>query len=167
MKKNHLLHKEKKIVYGTMAILIVLFGWYGYNCFFEKVCNVVFIDKFVRHDLTIITPNGVIVSEVADTKASRELGLSGRNGLRNNEGMLFVFESFGRYGFWMKDMNFPIDMVWINQNGIVVKIEPNLSPSSYPNTFINEAPAMYVLELGDGRAEEYGIFLGSKLKIEE
>lgn len=167
MKKINLSRKEKKIVYSIATVFAVLILWYGYNCFSQKVCNVEFMDRLVRHDLTIVAPHGAIVAEVADTKASRELGLSGRNGLRNNEGMLFVFESLGRYGFWMKDMNFPIDMLWINQNGIVVKSESNLSPSSYPNTFINDAPAMYVLELGAGRAEEYGIFLGSKLKIEE
>lgn len=166
-KYNSLSKKEKKIVYIITGIFAVLILWYGYNCLSQKVCNVEFIDRMVRHDLTIVAPHGAIVAEVADTRASRELGLSGRNGLRSNEGMLFVFDFSGRYGFWMKDMNFPIDMLWINQNGVVVKIEPNLSPSSYPNTFINDAPAMYVLELAAGRAEEYGIFLGSKLKIEE
>ena len=125
------------------------------------------IEKFVRHDVTITMPNGAIVAEVADTGSSRALGLSGRYQMRDNEGMLFVFDVPGRYGFWMKDMNFALDIIWINQNGIVVKIEPNLTPGSYPKTFINDAQASYVLEINAGRAEQYGLFLGSKVGIGE
>jgi hypothetical protein len=129
------------------------------------------INKFVRHDVTITTPNGAIVAEVVDTKSSRELGLSGRDSMRNNEGMLFVFDYPGRYGFWMKDMNFPLDIIWINQNGYVVAIESNFTPESYlqnpPKTVMNGPPANYVLEVNTGIAEQLGIFLGSMVSISQ
>ena len=165
--KLNLSRKEKKIVHGVLAVLFVIVCWFGYTCFFEKVCYSATIERFVRHDVTIIAPQGAIVSEVADTRASRELGLSGRKGLRNNEGLLFVFDAPGRYGFWMKDMLFPIDILWINQNGIVVKTESLVTPESYPQTYINDAEALYVLELSAGRAVQLGLFLGSKIKIEQ
>lgn len=57
---------------------------------------------------------------VADTPSERSLGLSGKSALENDEGMLFVFRENGRYGFWMKDMKFSIDIVWIDENRRIV-----------------------------------------------
>lgn len=169
MKKIKLSTKEKKITRGVIIFFVVVLVLYGYRCLSEKVCEVDVINKFIRHDITITMPNGALVAEVADTKSSRELGLSGRKSMRENEGMLFVFDAPGRYGFWMKDMNFPLDILWINQNGYVVAIESNFTPESYyykpPKTAINGPEASYVLEMNTGRAEEYGLFLGSRITI--
>jgi uncharacterized membrane protein (UPF0127 family) len=164
MKKIFSKDNKGYIIIGVILVLLFVI-WYGYRCLGEKVCEVEAINKFVRHDVTIQTPNGAIVTEVVDTVASRELGLSGRSDMRDNEGMLFVFDMPGRYGFWMKDMTFSLDIVWINQNGQVVTIERNLSPSSYPETFINAPEASYVLELKAGKAEQLGLFLGSRVSI--
>ena len=152
---------------GLVFLLISLFfsSMYGFRCLVQKICEVEFIDKFVRHDATVLMPKGSLDVEVANTKSSRELGLSFRQSMRNDEGLLFVFDTPGRYGFWMKDMNFPLDIIWINQNGVVVDIERNLSPDSYPKAFINEAEASYVLEVNAGLAETFGLYLGSKVKI--
>jgi hypothetical protein len=142
---------------------------YGSRCLLEKMCDSVIIDKFVRHDVTLLMPHGALEVEVVDTKASRVLGLSGRPSMRDDEGMLFVFDEPGRYGFWMKDMLFPLDMVWINQNGVVVWIERNVTPESYKEkkTYINQSEASYVLEINAGQAEKFGLYMGSKIKIVE
>lgn len=158
--------KEKKVVYGIVVMFGVILVVYTYTCLTEKVCGIDSVNKFVRHDVTIVVPKGAIVTEVVDTKSSRELGLSGRKGLRINEGMLFVFDTEGKYGFWMKDMLFPIDIAWINQNGMVVKTESNLLPESYPKTFINDIDAKYVLELPSGSLDRYGMYLGSSVHID-
>src|SRR3989338_7198368 len=57
--------------------------------------------------------------EIADTIQSHGRGLSGRAGLGADEGMYFVFPFRARYGFWMKGMKFPIDIVWIKNNSIL------------------------------------------------
>lgn len=175
MKKNkyHKKLQEKiaentktKIFLGLIVIIACFFvGMYGYRCLSEKVCDVDMLERFVRHDAKIITPKGEFTVEVVDTKSSREQGLSGREKMKNDEGMLFVFDVPGRYGFWMKDMLFPLDIIWINQNGVVVEVERNAKPDSYPKTYMNASPASYVLELSSGVAEEQGIFIGSKVKI--
>jgi uncharacterized membrane protein (UPF0127 family) len=131
------------------------------------VCEVPVIEKFIRHDATITMPRGALEVEVADTQKSRELGLSGRKSMGNDEGLLFVFDTPGRYGFWMKDMKFPLDIVWINDNGIVVSIERDLDPSTYPKVFTNQSDARYVLEINQGQAEHFGMYLGSKVTISE
>lgn len=168
---SNLSNKEKKIAKFAIVLFIIFFSFYTYRCGYEKMCGVSFINKIVRHSYDITTPNGVIEAEVVDTNASRELGLSGRSKLSPNEGMLFVFDMPGKYGFWMKDMKFPLDILWINKDGIVVALERNFTPESYfekpPKTSINNPEAIYVLEINAGRAEEYGLFLGTKIKIEK
>ncbi|MDQ2932930.1 MAG: DUF192 domain-containing protein, partial [bacterium] len=85
--------------------------------------------------------------QIAKTPSTRELGLSGRAGLEADEGLLFMFPTAGSHGFWMKDMNFPIDIVWIDSSKRVVGVTENVSPDSYPQTFLPPQKVQYVLEL--------------------
>ena len=157
----------RNVFLGALCIGLFFSSMYGFRCFVTKVCESIIIDKFVRSDMTILMPKGALEVEVANTRASRELGLSGRHKMRDDEGMLFVFDVPGRYGFWMKDMEFPLDMVWINQNGIVVWVERNVTPESYKEkkAFINQSEASYVLEINANMAEKFGLYLGSKVKM--
>ena len=161
------LKPSKKLLFAVIIVGLFAVSFYSVKCGYYKVCDAEILDRFVRHDVTILMPKGAVTAEVADTKASRELGLSGRTKMENNEGMLFVFDQPGRYGFWMKDMNFPLDLIWINQNGVVVSVERDISPDTYPKTYINTAEASYVLEINAGLSETFGLYLGSKVKIVE
>lgn len=67
---------------------------------------------------------------VSDTDSKVVKGLSGRKSLGQDEAMLFVFQSPGIYKFWMKDMNFPLDIIWLDKDRKVIHIEHNLSPST-------------------------------------
>lgn len=98
-----------------------------------------------------VTIGGKVVSvRVADTDASRIQGLSGTASLGANEGMLFVFDVPGRWGMWMKDMQYSLDMVWMNSDKKIVYLAQNVSPSTYPNTFLPDTDSLYVLELSSG-----------------
>ena len=57
--------------------------------------------------------------EVAVTAEQKSRGLAGRENLAEGEGMMFVFDQPGQYGFWMKGMKFPLDFVWIADNKVV------------------------------------------------
>lgn len=148
-----------------LSVGLFFSSMYGYRCLVEKVCESEILDRVVRHDVTILMPEGAIVAEVADTKSSRELGLTGREELKDGEAMLFVFDEPGRYGFWIKDMNFAVDIVWINSNGIVVEIERNVVPTDEvnPKIYMNTAPASYVIEMKAGESQKQKLFLGSKV----
>ena len=100
---------------------------------------------------------------VADTPESLEKGLSGRNSLSPNEGMLFVFNKPDFYGIWMKDMLFSIDIFWLDQSGRVIFLKENALPGSFPEIFTPNSPAQFVLETSAGFAEENGIKIGSSL----
>ncbi len=166
MYKHKLSHKEKRgAIYFLLVILLCFVVLYGYKCASTKVCQPMFLENVFRKNVDITFPNGKISAMVVDTKESREEGLSGREGLSDGEGMLFDFGISGKFGFWMKDMLFPIDMIWINSNGIIVDIVENALPEDYPKTYINSPPASYVLEIGANKSRAYGLFLGSKVNI--
>ena len=102
---------------------------------------------------------------VADTPALQELGLGTRSGLGVDEGMLFVFPVEKKYAFWMKDMHFPIDMIWISGSGSIVSLAKEVSPDTYPHDFIPTAPARYVLEVVAGYAAAHGFNVGDTVRL--
>ena len=113
---------------------------------------------------TVTIGSTTIQVEVEDTDASREQGLSGRTSLADGSGMLFVFDTPGNYGFWMKDMNFSIDMLFIDALGTIVTIAPNASSAGYhlnpPQVFYPASSVQFVLEVPAGFAAKNGIEVG-------
>jgi uncharacterized membrane protein (UPF0127 family) len=81
--------------------------------------------------------------------------------------MLFDMGKNGQYPFWMKDMNFPIDIVWLDNDFKVVEIGENIDPSTYPSTIGGNTVSRYVLEIPGDKSIEYGIENGSILVIAE
>ena len=102
----------------------------------------------------------IVRATIADTPAAQEKGLGGRTYLASDEGMLFIFPRDGEYAFWMKDMHFSIDIIWISADGRIVYIAPNVSPATYPEDFVPPAPARYVLEVPAGFADLHGVKVG-------
>jgi hypothetical protein len=102
---------------------------------------------------------------LADTEALRKKGLSGRESLAQDEGMLFIFPEDGKYAFWMRDMRFPIDILWLSDTGAVVYMVQNVSPETYPENFAPYDPARYVLELPTGWAREHNVQIGDIVRF--
>jgi hypothetical protein len=105
-----------------------------------------------------------LLIEVADTVEERTRGLSGREYLPQDSGMLFVFSEPNIPGFWMKDMNISLDMIWIDGNLVVKDITRNAVPDSYPIVFTPHTKILYVLEVNAGVAEN--IKVGDKVSIQ-
>ena len=103
---------------------------------------------------------------VADTPNKRTKGLSGRKELSPDKGLIFVFEKSGIYPFWMKDMNFPIDIIWIDEGLRVVYVKENATPKSYPKTFTPNTPSLYVLEVNTGVIAKKKIKIGDEVFID-
>lgn len=111
---------------------------------------------------SLIYVGGVqIPVEVADDNEERSQGLSNREALNEGTGLLFVFDVPGSYGFWMREMRFPIDIIWINEDWQVVGVEKGVAPGTFPQTFNPPSPVKYVLELNSGEATKLGIDVGS------
>jgi uncharacterized membrane protein (UPF0127 family) len=119
----------------------------------------------VPQSRSVVLAGQTIHVSIADTPALQEKGLGGRTSLAPNEGMLFVFPESGEYAFWMKDMRFSIDIVWLSDDGAVVYMAQNVSPDTYPQTFIPNEPARYVLELPAGWAKAYTMKIGDSARL--
>ena len=84
--------------------------------------------------------------EIASDDQSRQLGLGKRDSLGEDQGMVFVFDKPDKYGFWMKDTRFPLDIIWLNENCMVVG-KAQMFPESFPKVFYPDFPALYAIEL--------------------
>ncbi|MEK9185004.1 MAG: DUF192 domain-containing protein [Patescibacteria group bacterium] len=97
---------------------------------------------------------------IADTEAKREKGLGGFTVLSSDTGMLFVFPESGIYPFWMKDMQFPLDIIWLDEKCIITHIEKKVSPETYPESFVSDKNSLYVLETNAGFVEKNNLKTG-------
>lgn len=138
------------------------------------ILTVGFLGLFLAQHLNL-TPSSTVIefrnvnvtAEVATTAEARNRGLSARDELGEKNGMLFIFSKPDFHHFHMKDMNFPIDIIWLDENLRVVDITPQLDPDTYPETFTSHRPAQYVLEVNAGFADEYGINRDDKAIIDQ
>jgi hypothetical protein len=125
------------------------------------------IVSFYRFDTknTIVVAGQNIDIELVSSLEDKARGLSNREELKENKGMLFVYDNYLIPGFWMKEMRFPIDIIWIKDD-MIMGYEKNLKLSVdnqplqiyQPKTFVN-----YVLEVNAGFVDRYGVRVGDKI----
>lgn len=105
--------------------------------------------------------SGVYSLWLADTDTTRFQGLSDVDKLYSNGGLLMKFDSNDTHGIWMKDMNFPLDLVWLSNAKEVIYIVKNAPPERTTRTvYAPKVPALYVLELPAGSVQKAGIKTG-------
>jgi uncharacterized membrane protein (UPF0127 family) len=105
---------------------------------------------------------------VVKTEKDREKGLSGKKSLSDTSGMLFIFDTPDYYSFWMKEMNFPIDIIFINGSKVTTiykRVPTPSSPSETPPLYKPSFPSDKVLEINAGLSDKYGIKEGDSLTI--
>ena len=110
----------------------------------------------------------VVDAEVADTRAERYTGLSDHDSLADGEGMLFVHSSEGERTYVMREMEFDIDIVFVDADRKITSIEEARAPEADEDGEDLEytGQAQYVLEVPRGYADEMGIEPGDELEIE-
>ena len=112
--------------------------------------------------------NSVFRAEVADTLRSRAQGLSDRPSLGENNAMLFTFQIPAAYSFWMKGMNFPLDIIWM-RNGKVTGISADVLPPSGKfldlPTYSPPGEVDAVLEINAGLSAKLGLKPGDSAEI--
>lgn len=117
---------------------------------------------------TIRIGDGVFAAKVVKTQQERMNGLSNTSELRSDQAMLFVYERDDKWPIWMKDMNYPIDIVWLDKAKKVIYIVKNAPPESYPHeTFAPKEDARYVLELAAGMVDKKSIMIGKEAVFDE
>ena len=127
---------------------------------------------------TVNIGGSTVVVDIVDTFFSRRVGLSGRESLLPDHGMLFVFDEIDFHGIWMKDMLFPIDIIWIGSNiseegtlieqsepFYVIDVKKDVQPDSYPEIFYPKGETKFVLEVSSGFTEKYNIKIGDEVRF--
>jgi len=152
--------KNKKIILILLILALLLFGFLlhdGYRHLDDS--------KAVSERPRVIINGTAIDVLVADTPQSRQQGLSGRPRLEKGDGMLFIFNDYQPRSFWMKNMNFPIDIIWIDSDKIV-KISENLQPEGETpaNHYSSDAPVNYVLEVNANFSKNNNLKVGDKIE---
>ena len=148
--------KKIKILSGLLLLAVLL------ACF----CFQFYERKEIQSAGTAVFLGGQKIKlELADTEKKREQGLSGRKSMCLDCGMLFVFERKGKYSFWMKNMNFSLDMLWLNGSKIV-QIDERV-PYAAGATEVRESSFSIdkVIEINAGRSEELGLKVGDEIGL--
>jgi uncharacterized membrane protein (UPF0127 family) len=103
--------------------------------------------------------------EIVKTPEERMIGLSNRDALTGVDGMLFVFDAPDMHQIWMKDMRFPIDIIWISEDLEVISIDHQVRPDTYPTLFRPLRPARYAVETNAIFAETFDLHPGQKVSL--
>lgn len=111
-----------------------------------------------------------IKADIVKAKKEQQKGLGGREKLAEEGGMLFVFDKENKYNFWMKDVKFPIDIIWISKDKKVVDFYQKAGaqlgvPDSQLRIYSPSSSALYVLEVNAGEVEKYHIGVGNEVKF--
>jgi uncharacterized membrane protein (UPF0127 family) len=124
-----------------------------------------------KEGIVTIGSHEINVETAAGAKELAE-GLSGRPCIAANWGMLFDFGHDGRYAIWMKDMKFPIDVIWISSSHKIAAIEIDFQPSTYnkqkpdqSERRENQIPARYVLEVKANLSKDLNLSLGQSVQF--
>ncbi len=141
--------KAKKYVGVVVAVLILLVP--------------LFLNNNVKEEVDVFLSGERLVVWVARSPKEITTGLSGVEELGEVDGMLFVLPEEKKPSFWMKDMHFSIDIIWINNEKEVVEVHSEIHPESYPELFSPKEDVKYVLETVAGWAKEKEIVPGKKL----
>lgn len=114
-----------------------------------------------HHRMYVRIGSKAYVAEVASTPAAQQQGLSNRTSFSSRQAMLFSYDRPQQLCFWMKDMYFSLDIIWVDSDHRVVKLQQNVSPKTYPQAFC--ASAQYVVELRAGQAAASNLRVGQKI----
>lgn len=150
--------KNKNIFFVPILIVFFLVGFFLIKDNSVKNTEITKIQYIKIAGVTLKT-------ELAYTPETQEKGLSGRKELKKDESMLFVFNHTDQYSFWMKDMNFPIDIIWIGEDLRVVYIKKDAKPESYPEAFTPNQDAKYVLEVFSSFSEKNNLKVGDRVEF--
>ncbi len=109
----------------------------------------------------------LVQASVAKTWAERIKGLSNTPYLPEEVVKLFVFDTIGEHSIWMKDMNYAIDIIWVDAENKIVDIKKNATPESYPESFSPKTEALYVIETRVGFVDKNKIKIGDTVTLPE
>jgi len=164
MKPKSLLILFVWFITAGICTILALFIWTSFQI--KDTADV--HDENYSYNTTILSIGSLTIeAEIADTAPLLVRGLSYRKELKEGSGMLFLFPEDGLYGFWMKDIHSPLDILWIDSKNRIVYIKENVSPDTYPELFTPPLPARAVLEIKAGLSGTHNLKIGDLVHFEK
>jgi uncharacterized protein len=157
-------HLALLLILLTGIVLVMIFFIPAATVSFQHETQV-WQDSFLYPTKPVIVDGKIIRVAIADSETEVVQGLSSRNQLQNDEGLIFLFTDSTERTFWMKDMKFNIDMIFIDK-GIIVDIAKNMPVPKimqWPATYTSKSPADAVLEVNAGLSDRYGWEVGDTI----
>lgn len=164
--------KDLGLIFGLFLVILVLLIFGG------SYSSTVFLDQKKeasdqagpRTSVSIVSGNLRIEADVAQTPETKKKGLGGRDSLNLDRGMLFVFDSSANRTFWMKDMKFAIDIIWIDEMQKIVHISENVppEPDKKDAELTRYSPpelSRYVLEINAGLSKLNNLKVGDLVEF--
>lgn len=156
--------KKLFLVFGLLIVIIVVVFIMQNG----KYANLFSFSTATTHQSTITIDNQTFNILIAKTEKDKEIGLSKRSELPDNMGMIFPFDTPGFYAFWMKDMQFPLDIIYIHGDKIVTIINNLQNPTPKNDTWQIVKPTQesdLVLEINAGLSKKYNFQVGDMVKL--
>lgn len=157
---TEIMFKQVLIVIGIAIVLLISSSYWSSDGNSEKN-----VQKISDTKKEIYIKNIKLTVDIADEPYEQTRGLSGRKYIAKDEGMIFIFTRSLIPAFWMKDMKFALDIIWIDSKNTIVGIEKNVLPETFPKTFAPPSPVKYVLEVNSGWSDKNKIRQGDGLKL--
>ncbi len=142
---------KKRVILIPLCLTLFCFGQSGK-------------DKFIK----VYFPDGFsCTAELAGSDEERAQGLMFREKINEDQAMLFLFEEAEIHSFWMKNMRFAIDILWLDGQKRIVHLEKRVPPCSQEPcpTYVPAAAATFVLEVQAGFAEKHGLRLYDRIEF--
>lgn len=157
--------KNTFLIIGLIILSLIII--FSYKSAFAPTQEMPKQTQEIKKSITSITiKNTTFEIELAQTAQEKEQGLSNRESLAQNKGMLFLFDTKEIHPFWMKDMNFALDMIWIADSKIVDithSMQPPKNKNEYPAIASPKKPANKVLEINAGLSKTNGFEIGDSV----
>lgn len=156
-----------------MFVLMVLLGLLmGLGCAVADLEPTASQSAGQPQDAIVRIGEAAYVVDLAIQPEERQQGLSGRAFMAHDAGMLFVFEEESTLHFWMKEMHFPLDIIWIDEECRLIDVAADVPPP-LPGAGNDEIPrvqsplpALYVLEVNAGEAARNGLSAGATVEFQ-
>ncbi|GEM_PF-433411 len=160
-------NKYRQIIIATVIFIILVLG----GILYMVSNNITNKGKQTNHPrVTVVQQEMIQIDfeklELATKSEERQRGFMFRDEICDRCGMLFVFPEESELTFWMPNVYFPLDLIFMDQSGIIVKIHENTTPNNDQKKYFSEKPAQYALETKSGFVKSFGLKEGQKVDIQ-
>jgi uncharacterized protein len=146
--------KRRIVLVVVVVFLLGFFSYFSYQSYLDASYQVIEVG---------FNNGSKIDAYLADNSKKQRIGLAAFNEIEDGQGMIFVYPDSQVRSVWMKDMDFDIDVIWLDRDKKIVKIEENIPVESYPNSYSSEKPVKYFIEVNAGWVENNKISLGGNV----